>query len=62
MFVATAPEPGAIGLRSFEVMLPDSAELGRVVGRVEAAGLPTEPHDEEVGWVLTPDGLTELDP
>lgn len=25
------------------------------------AHVPTEPHDEDVGWVLTPDGLTELD-
>lgn len=24
------------------------------------ANVPSEPHDEDVGWVLTPDGVTEL--
>lgn len=24
------------------------------------ANVPSEPHDEDVGWVLTPDGMTEL--
>ena len=33
------PGPGSIGLRSFEVELPDEQELGRVLARVQAAGL-----------------------
>ncbi|MHB1571995.1 MAG: VOC family protein [Solirubrobacteraceae bacterium] len=32
--------PGSIGLRSYDVILPDATELERVVGRVQAAGLP----------------------
>jgi catechol 2,3-dioxygenase len=38
-----APAAGAVGLRSFEVRLPDRAELERVLTRVTAAGLPHEP-------------------
>ena len=34
--------PGAVGLRSYEVVLPDRAELQRVVERARAAGLPVE--------------------
>jgi catechol 2,3-dioxygenase len=37
---AAPPAPGAVGLRSFEIVLPDAAELERVVGRVNAAGIP----------------------
>jgi catechol 2,3-dioxygenase len=33
---------GAVGLRSFDVILPDSAELEQVLGRVRAAGLALE--------------------
>ena len=36
-------QPGAIGLRSFEISLPDDRELERVLSRVAAAGIPTEP-------------------
>jgi catechol 2,3-dioxygenase len=36
---APAPPPGARGLRSFDVVLPDDAELERIAGRVAAAGL-----------------------
>jgi catechol 2,3-dioxygenase len=39
---AGAPPPGAIGLRSFDVVLPDAAELQRVLERVDAAGIPSE--------------------
>lgn len=34
--------PGAIGLRSFEIVLPSPAELERVLARVRAAGIETE--------------------
>jgi catechol 2,3-dioxygenase len=33
------PAPGAVGLRSFDVRLPDRGELDRVLARVSAAGL-----------------------
>jgi catechol 2,3-dioxygenase len=36
---AGAPPPGAIGLRSFEVALPDGGELERVLERVREAGI-----------------------
>jgi catechol 2,3-dioxygenase len=39
---AGAPAPGAIGLRSFDVVLPDSAELERVLARVNEAGLKSQ--------------------
>jgi len=34
--------PGTVGLRSYEVVLPDRAELDRVLDRVRAAGLPVD--------------------
>ena len=39
---AGAPPPGAIGLRSFDVVVPDSDELERVLARVDEAGLESE--------------------
>jgi catechol 2,3-dioxygenase len=48
--------PGAIGLRSYEVRLPDPAELDRVLGRVRAAGLQTEPVGTGVTAVRDPAG------
>jgi len=39
---APALPPGAIGLRSFEVILPTPAELDRVLARVRSAGLGIE--------------------
>ncbi len=42
---ASAPEPGAIGLRSFEVVVPDAVELERVTGRIRAAGLEASDRD-----------------
>jgi catechol 2,3-dioxygenase len=44
---ASPPAPGAIGLRSFEVIVPDSAELDRLRERIEAAGLQAEPGASE---------------
>jgi catechol 2,3-dioxygenase len=37
------PEPGSVGLRSFEVVLPSAAEFERVLERIDAAGLIAEP-------------------
>jgi catechol 2,3-dioxygenase len=42
---AAPPAPGSIGLRSFEVQLPDALELDRALERVRAAGIPAEPRD-----------------
>lgn len=39
---APPPPADAIGLRHFTVILPDSAELERVVARVQQAGIQTE--------------------
>jgi catechol 2,3-dioxygenase len=39
---AGAALPGAIGLRSFELVLPDSDELERVLARVREAGITAE--------------------
>lgn len=48
------PAPAnALGMRYFTIVFPTSAELQRVVERVRAAGLPTEP---------TPDGMVVRDP
>jgi catechol 2,3-dioxygenase len=43
---AAPPAPGAVGLRSFDVRLPDRSELERVLARVGAAGLAAEPLDD----------------
>jgi catechol 2,3-dioxygenase len=42
---AAPPPSGSIGLRSFEVQLPDAPELDRVLERVRAAGIPAAPLD-----------------
>jgi catechol 2,3-dioxygenase len=39
---AAAPPPEAIGLRSFDVVLPDSVELERILARVDEAGLESQ--------------------
>ncbi len=39
---ASPPVPGSVGLRHFDVVLPDGEELKRVLERVRAAGLPVE--------------------
>jgi catechol 2,3-dioxygenase len=50
--IPPSPE-NALGMRYFTVILPDAAELERVVERVRAAGIPTEE---------TPGGLALRDP
>jgi catechol 2,3-dioxygenase len=43
---AGAPPPGAVGLRNFEITLPNAQELERVLERVNAAGVEVqEDHD-----------------
>ena len=42
---AAPPAPGAVGLRSFDVRLPDRDELQRVLARVSAAGLAADASD-----------------
>ena len=42
---AAPPAPGAVGLRSFDVRLPDRGELERVLARVSAAGLVADTFD-----------------
>jgi len=39
---APAPPPGAIGLRHFEVLLPDDGAVRDVSKRIEGAAIPTE--------------------
>ncbi|HEX3688206.1 MAG TPA: VOC family protein [Solirubrobacteraceae bacterium] len=47
---------GAVGLRSYEVVLPDQAELRRVVDRIRAAGLSLEAAGDDSATVLDPSG------
>jgi len=39
---APSPPPGSVGLRSFEVLLPDGAALTRALDRIGAAGIDVE--------------------
>jgi catechol 2,3-dioxygenase len=57
---APSPEPGAIGLRSFEVNLPNRDELARVLDRVSAAGLQSEAVAGERWLVRDPSGNAVL--
>ena len=47
---AAPPAPRAVGLRGFEIELPNSEELGRLLERVRAAGI--EIHDESGGALI----------
>lgn len=40
---ARPPAPGSVGLWNYEVVLPGQDELGRVLSRLRAAGVPLEP-------------------
>jgi catechol 2,3-dioxygenase len=40
---AAPPPPGSVGLRSFEVLLPDQEAFDRTLDRVRAAGIDAEP-------------------
>ena len=52
---ASPPPPGAVGLRSFEIVLPDGEELERVVARVRAAGIEVQP-DQGGSFIRDPSG------
>jgi catechol 2,3-dioxygenase len=56
---AAPPEPGAIGLRSYEVLLPSEDGLAAVLERVETAGIPTEPFGDST-LVRDPSGNAVL--
>lgn len=43
---AGPPPTGSVGLRSFEIKLPDSTELDRVLHRVATADIAVERHEE----------------
>jgi catechol 2,3-dioxygenase len=43
---AAPPLAGAVGLRSFDVRLPDGRELDRLLARISAAGVPAEPRGD----------------
>ena len=44
---APPPSPGGVGLRSFELLLPDGAALTRALDRVDAAGIDVRRPDGE---------------
>ena len=48
--------PGSVGLRSYEVVLPDGEELQRVLARVHDAGLTPESETADSGAVRDPSG------
>ncbi|MGH2894545.1 MAG: VOC family protein [Solirubrobacteraceae bacterium] len=48
--------PGAVGLRSYEVVLPDRSELDRVLDRVRAAGLSPVSESADSAVVRDPSG------
>lgn len=51
---SSAPAPGSLGLRSYEILLPGEDELERVTGRLADAGIRSEP-DPELGGRLVRD-------
>ena len=53
------PAPGSVGLRHYEVQLPDAAELAAVVDRVHAAGIDTA-HAPGGTLVRDPSGIGVL--
>lgn len=53
---ADPPASAAVGLRSFEVVLPSDEELERVLGRIRAAGVKTETPPDGATIVRDPSG------
>jgi catechol 2,3-dioxygenase len=49
--------PGAVGLRCYEVIVPDRAELDRVLARVRAAGVAIEADGSGADAVRDPSGI-----
>ena len=52
---SAAPAPGSVGLRDFEVELPDAQEHAAVVDRIRAAGIETSAVDDGT-FVRDPSG------
>ncbi len=58
---SAAQAPGSIGLRSYEILLPDEDELGRVSARLADAGIASAPDPEHGGrLVRDPSGNAAL--
>ncbi len=58
---AAPPPPGSLGLRSYEILLPDQDELHRVTARLADAGIASEPDAEHAGCrVRDPSGNVAL--
>jgi catechol 2,3-dioxygenase len=53
---APPPPAGSVGLRSFELLLPDARELEAVLSRVRAAGLPVDDAPRAGALVRDPSG------
>jgi catechol 2,3-dioxygenase len=49
---SAAPAPGALGLRSYEILLPDEDELARVTARLADAGIAAEADPEHGGHLV----------
>jgi catechol 2,3-dioxygenase len=52
----TPPPPGAIGLRAYEVRLPDPVALAEVLARAQAAGIATEAAADGATFLRDPSG------
>jgi catechol 2,3-dioxygenase len=55
---ASAPAPGSVGLRSFEVLLPSAPELERTLERVRATGVRVERIGPRGALVRDPSGTS----
>ena len=53
---ATPPPPGSIGLRAYEIRLPDADTLDAVLGRVENAGIAVARTADGVPLLRDPSG------
>ena len=52
----SAPAPGALGLRAYEIRLGDAAALGDLLARIEAAGIPMQLAADGATLVRDPSG------
>src|SRR5436305_767364 len=50
------PAPGAVGLRHYEILLPEENALQQTVARVHAAGVAAEPVGDGAHLILDPSG------
>ena len=51
-----APAPGSVGLRAYELRLPDETALAALLARVDAAGIAVEPAPEGSTLIRDPSG------